>query len=60
MGGITLHAGIVAQWFKILLLLRFWRYVIMVVSGIVVGVMTPLDSVLYTSLIVKHTEQEWF
>ena len=32
MGGTTLHAGIVAQWFEI---------VTMVVNGILFGVMTP-------------------
>ena len=41
MGGTTLHAGIVAQWFEILLLYLFCRYVTMVVSGILFGVKTP-------------------
>ena len=42
MGGTTLHAGIVTQWFEILLLLLFLRYATMVVNGILFGVMTPL------------------
>ena len=37
MGGTTLHAGIVAQWFEILLLYLFWRYVSMIVNGILFG-----------------------
>ena len=35
MGGISLHAGILAQWFEMLLQL------LLVISGILFGVMTP-------------------
>ena len=42
MGGTALHAGILAQWFEILLLLLFKkRYATMVVNGILFDVMTP-------------------
>ena len=45
MGGTTLHAGIVAQWFEMLLLLRFSsRYPedkLLVVKGNLFGVMQP-------------------
>ena len=39
MGGTTLHAGIVAQWFEILLLLHFFKSATMVVNGILFGVL---------------------
>ena len=42
MGGTALHAGIVAQWFEMLLLLHLQRYATMVVNGILFGVMTPI------------------
>ena len=34
MGDTTLHTGVLAQWFKVLLLLLFLRYGTVVVSGI--------------------------
>ena len=43
MGGTALHAGILAQWFEMLLLLLFQRYATMVINGILFGVMTPID-----------------
>ena len=42
MGGTTLHAGILAQWFKNQLLLLFLKiYSTMVVNGILFGVIQP-------------------
>ena len=41
MGGTSVHAGILAQWFEMLLQLLFLRYATMVISGIVLCVMTP-------------------
>ena len=40
MGGTTLHAGILSQWFEMLLQLHLKRYA-MVVNGILFGVMQP-------------------
>ena len=42
MGGTTLHACMLAQWFEMLLLLLFKRYATMIVNGILFGVMQPL------------------
>ena len=42
MGGTTLHAGIVAQWFEMLLLVLFKRYANMIINGILFGVMQPI------------------
>ena len=42
MGGTALHAGILAQWFEMLLLLLFKSYVTMVANGILFGVVVLL------------------
>ena len=45
MGGTALHAGILAQWFEMLLMLPFLKSASMMVSGILIGVMQPLQIV---------------
>ena len=46
MGGTALHAGILSRWFEMLLLLLLKIYSTMVLSGILFGIMTPIELVL--------------